>query len=99
MGNDGNFGDNNGISNIDIAGLILDFLGIIINLENLRLNEEQSKGIMQELSENQDKMLEQLIELCKVIIAQNEKLEQQNSRIENLLKNLLNSLDKAKYKV
>lgn len=57
------------------ASILLDILGIIINLENLRLNEEQSKGIMQELSEKQDKMLETIIEQNKVIIAQNERLE------------------------
>lgn len=72
---------------------MLDIIGIIINLENLRLNEEQSKGIMQELSEKQDKMLERLIELCEIIVAQNERLEKQNldiisrnERLENLLK-------------
>lgn len=72
----------NNIEAIDISGLLLDILGIIINLENLRLNEEQSKGIMHELSENQDKMLEKIIEQNIVII-------QQNERLENLLKKLV----------
>lgn len=72
----------NNIEAIDISGLLLDILGIIINLENLRLNEEQSKGIMQELSEKQDKMLETIIEQNRVII-------QQNERLENLLKKLV----------
>lgn len=99
MNNNGNGGDNNGISNIDIAGLCLDLIGIIINLENLRLNEEQTNGIMQELSENQDKILAEIVELCKVIVAQNERLEQQNDKIEKLLQNLLNSLDNTKYRV
>ena len=67
---------------MDVASILLDVLGIIINLENLRLNEEQSKGIMQELSGKQDKMLETIIEQNKVIISQNE-------RLENLLKNLV----------
>lgn len=70
------------IEAIDISGLLLDILGIIINLENLHLNEEQSKGIMHELSENQDKMLEKIIEQNRVII-------QQNERLENLLKKLV----------
>lgn len=68
--------------NMDVASILLDVLGIIINLENLRLNEEQSKGIMQELSGKQDKMLETIIEQNKVIISQNE-------RLENLLKKLV----------
>lgn len=89
MNNDGNGGDNNDISNIDIAGLCLDLIGIIINLENLRLNEEQSNGIMQELSENQDKMLEKIIEQNIIII-------QQNDRLDNLLQKLIVNLDKLK---
>lgn len=64
--------------NMDVASILLDVLGIIINLENLRLNEEQSNGIMQELSEKQDKMLEQIIEQNERIIKLLEKKDGQN---------------------
>lgn len=92
MNGNGDGGNNN---YADLSGILLDVVGIIINLENLRLNEEQTNGIMQELSENQDKMLERLIELCKIIVAQNENLEKQNleilsqnKRLEKLLQKL-----------
>lgn len=77
--NNGNGSDNN---YAELSGILLDVVGIIINLENLRLNEDQSKGIMEELSEKQDKMLE-------TIIAQNKILIRQNRKLEKLLKKLV----------
>lgn len=53
---------------------LLDLLGIILGVENLRLNEQQSKELMSELYTTQDSMLKTIIKQNEIIIAQNEKL-------------------------
>lgn len=67
----------------------LDFLDIIalmsfyIGLKNLDLNEQQVQGLMREMTDNQDKLLEKAVEQNILII-------QQNSEIIQLLKELKN---------
>lgn len=67
----------------------LDFLDIIalmsfyIGLKNLDLNEQQVQGLMREMTDNQDKLLEKAVEQNILII-------QQNSEIIKLLKELKN---------
>ena len=56
-------------------GEILSFIDLIsiasfiVGLENLSLNKTQVNGIMQELQENQNKMLSEIIEQNKQIIS------------------------------
>ncbi len=53
---------------------LLNLLGIILGVENLRLNEQQSKELMRELYTTQDNMLKTIIKQNEIIIRQNEEL-------------------------
>lgn len=58
----------------------LDFLDIIallsfyIGLKNLELNEQQVQGLMDEMTDKQDKLLEKAVEQNRLIISQNEEI-------------------------
>ncbi len=60
--------------NDDNISNLLNLLGIILGVENLRLNEQQSKELMRELYTTQDNMLKTIIKQNEIIIRQNEKL-------------------------
>lgn len=58
---------------------LINILDLLLNIQNLGLNEQQSKALFEEMSNNQDPML-------KTIIQQNETLIEQNSELLRLLK-------------
>lgn len=65
--------------NIDLLDL-LNIITFVIDIQNLKLNEQQSKELMGELRQNQDNMLKQ-------IILQNELIIKQNNKILEVLEN------------
>ena len=53
---------------------LLNIVSIAIDLQNLKLNEQQSAELMSELRSNQDNMLQKIIEQNEVIIEQNKQI-------------------------
>lgn len=68
------------MANYDWENGELDFLDIlniasfVVGLMNLSLNEQQVDGLMKEMTDKQDKLLEKAVEQNKTIIAQNEEI-------------------------
>lgn len=62
---------------LDIIALMSFYVGLLsydIGLKNLSLNQQQVDGLMQEMTEKQDALLEKSIEQNRIIIAQNEEI-------------------------
>ena len=68
------------MANYDWENGELDFLDILaiasfaVGLMNLDLNEQQVDGLMKEMTEKQDKLLQKAIDQNETIIAQNEEI-------------------------
>lgn len=63
------------MSNNDLGFLdLLSIIGFSINIENLKLNKQQSQTLMSELTDNQDSMLKEIIAQNKLIIEQNKEI-------------------------
>lgn len=58
---------------------IISILSFIVGLQNLELNQKQIDGLMSEMQDNQNSML-------NTIIKQNEQIIEQNEQIIKLLK-------------
>lgn len=52
----------------------LNLIGVVLNLENLKLNTQQSNELMQEMRSNQDNLLKRIIIQNEIIIEQNRKM-------------------------
>lgn len=66
---------------LDIIALMSFYVGLLsydIGLKNLSLNQQQVDGLMQEMTEKQDKLLERAIEQNETIIKMLSNIEQQN---------------------
>lgn len=67
---------------------IISILSFIIGLQNLELNQKQVDGLMAEMRDNQNSMLDTIIKQNKIIIQQNEDIiklikEKQNAQDPN----------------